>query len=151
MAVQAFKFYDTFKRYMADGTLDLDGTTFDIHLYQSASDFATATQSILSELSSEVANGNGYTQSGKALTVTWSTGASASEMRFDATAVIWTATGSGIANIKAAVIVGRTGASGKAGTNVLVCYASLTSTQFTLASGNTLTLTPPLGGIFELN
>lgn len=151
MAVQAFKFYNKFKEYFADNTIDMDGTTFDMHLYQSASDFATATQSTLGELSGQVASGNGYSQSGKAMTVTWSIGASASEMRFDATAVIWTATGGNIANIKAAVIVARTQDSGKNTGNKLVCYASLTSTQFTVNTGNTLTLTPPAGGIFELN
>jgi hypothetical protein len=153
MAAQAWKFYNKFKEYMADGTIDLDTTTFDIHLFQSASDFATATQSTLTELSSEVASGTtGYSNSGAQLSaVTWATGASASEMRFDCTAKIWTATTGSIANIKAAVIVARTGASGKDGTNKLVCYASLTSTQFTLTSGNTLTITPSANGIFELN
>jgi hypothetical protein len=85
------------------------------------------------------------------MTTTWIQGASASERRFDATAMIWTATGGTIPNIKAAVLIARTGASGKAAANKLVCYASLTGTQFTVAQGNTLTLTPPSGGIFELN
>jgi hypothetical protein len=153
MAAQAWKFYNQFKRFMADGIIDLDTTTFDIHLYQSASDFATATHSTLSQPTSEVASGTtGYSQSGKQLSaVTWSTGASASEMRFDCTAKIWTATTGTISNIKAAVIVARTGASGKDGANKLVAYASLTSTQFPLTSGNTLTITPSANGIFELN
>lgn len=151
MAAQAWKFYNKFKKYGMDATIDLNGTTFDMHLFQSASDFATATQSTLGELCSEVASGNGYTKSGKVMTVTWTTGASASEMRFDATALIWTGTGGSIANIKAAVIVARTGASGKATANKLVCYASLSSGQFTVTIGNTLTISTPANGIFELN
>lgn len=151
MAAQAWKFYNRFKKYMGDATVDLNGTTFDMHLFVSASDFATATQSTLGELSGEVASGNGYTRSGKAMTVTWTTGASASEMRFDMTALVWTGTGGNIANIKAAVIVARTGGSGKATANKLVAYASLSSGQFTVTTGNTLTLSTPANGIFELN
>jgi len=151
MAAQAWKFYNKFKEYALDNTIDIDNDTFDMHLVQSASNFATATNSTLSQITSEVASGNGYSQSGKALTSTWTTGASVSEMRFDATALIWTATGGNIANIKAAVIVARTGASGKDGANKLLGYASLTSAQFTLTTGNTLTITPSANGIFELN
>lgn len=151
MAAQAWKFYNDFKRYMADGTVDLDGATFDMHLFQSASNFATATLSTLGSLTSEVASGNGYTLSGRALTRTWSTGASASEMRFDANDEIFSASGGNIANIKAAAIVARTGASGKATANKLVCYASLSSGQFTINDGNTLTITMSANGIFELN
>lgn len=151
MAAQAWKFYNRAKFSIGAGVIDLNTTTFDMHLYQSASDFATATQSTKSQLSSEVASGNGYTQSGKAMTVTWTQGASASEFRFDMNDLVWTGTGGSIANIKAAVIVARTGASGKDGANKLVCYASLSSGQFTVTSGNTLTLGTPANGIFELN
>mgnify|MGYP001308159546 CR=1 FL=1 len=82
---------------------------------------------------------------------TQSQGASASEFRFDATALIWTGTGGNIANIKAAVIVARTGASGKDTANKLLVYASLSSGQFTVTTGNTLTISTPANGIFELN
>jgi hypothetical protein len=101
--------YHLAKRHLMDATIDLDGTTFDLHLFSSGSDFADATQSTLGELSGEVASGNGYTRSGKAMTVTWTVGASASEYRFDTDNVVWTGTGGSISNIKAAVIVARTG------------------------------------------
>lgn len=151
MAAQAWKFYDMFREYAMDNTIDLDGTTFDLHLFQSASDFATDTQSTLSQLSGQVASGNGYTLAGEQLTVTWATGASGGERRFDATDLVITASGGTIANIKAAVIVARTGASAQDGANKLVCYASLTSSQFSLTDTNTLTIQFAAGGIFELN
>ena len=151
MAVQAFKFYNSFKEHMANGNVNLDTDTFDMHLYQSASNFATATLSALTSLTSEVATVLGYTLSGKAMTTTWIVGASAGERRFDATAMIWTATSVDIVNVKGAVMVCRSGASGRDPANKLCTYASLTSTQFTVTTGNTLTLTPPAGGIFELN
>lgn len=154
MAAQAWTIYNSFKSHMGSGIFDLDGDIFHMHLMQSGSDsYANLTLSSYGSLASEVAsNATGYTQSGKLVSGnTWSLGDSASEFRFDSTALIWTGTGGTIPNIKAAVIVHRTQASSKAASNKLVCYASLTSTQFTLGSGNTLTITPSANGIFELN
>ena len=147
MAASAWAFYNTFKEYMGDGTIDLDGDTFRMGLFQSTSNFATATLSRLSEVTNQVANGNGYTTGGATISaITWATGASASEMRFDSTAVIWTATGGTIANIKGAVIYSDTAANDE-----LVCYSTLTTSQFSLTDTNTLTITPSANGIFELN
>jgi len=154
MAAQAWQFYDSFKRYMADGTLDLDGTNFRISLYKSTSNAisALATITVVGSVSNQLPDGNGYSTSGKALTQTWSTGASAGEMRFDATAVVWTASGGAIGSgsgIQFAVIW-ASGAS--AGARKLVCACSLSSAAFTITNGNTLTITPnATNGIFELN
>jgi len=147
MAAGAFTFYNEFKKYLGKAEVDFDGN-FRIQLHTSASNAATATLSIISEVTNEVSEGNGYSSSGKALTKTWATGASASEFRFDATAVIWTATGGNIANIKFAVIW-ASGAS--AGARKLVCYSQLSTSQFTVTTGNTITVTPSANGIFELN
>lgn len=148
MAVQAFKFYEMAREYIGDNTIDLDGSIFRISLYQSSSNFATDTSSVRSQITNEVVDGNGYSTSGKTLSATtWITGASGNVRRFDSTAVIWTATGGAIANIKAFVVWISAAA---VANEKLLGYASLTSTQFTLASGNTLTLTPPADGLFEL-
>lgn len=147
MAVGAWVIYNEAKKYLGTASLNMSGQ-FRIGLYTSASNAATATLSTLSELTNEVTEANGYSSSGKALTETWGTGASASEFRFDATAVIWTATGGNIANIKFAVIW-ASGAS--AGARKLVCYSQLSTAQFTVTTGNTLTITPSASGIFELN
>lgn len=146
-AVGAWTFYNEFKKYLGNGDAQMDGQ-FRVSLFTSASNAATATLSIISEVTNEVTEANGYSSSGKALVETWGTGASASEFRFDATAVIWTATGGNIANIKYAVIW-ASGAS--AGARKLVCYSQLSTSQFTVTTGNTLTLTPSANGIFELN
>ena len=149
MAAQAWKVYNRAKYHIGAGNLKLSNTTFRLSLVTSASNFATATMSTFASLTNEIADGNGYSTSGKALTgETWGTGASAGQYKFDATA--WgpyTATGGNIANIKAAVIW-QSGAS--AGSRYLLCYASLTSSQFTLNSGNTITITPASGGILTL-
>lgn len=147
MAAGAWTFYNEFKKYLAKADVDFDGQ-FRISLFTSASNAATATLSIVSEVTNEVTEANGYSSSGKALVETWGTGASASEFRFDATAVIWTATAGNIANVKFAVIW-ASGAS--AGARKLVCFSQLSTGQFTITTGNTLTVTPSANGIFELN
>lgn len=151
MAASAWVIYNTFKRYMADGTMDLDANTFRMGLYTSASNAATATLSIRSQVTGEVSAANGYVLGGKTLAgVTWSTGASAGEMRFDATATIWSASGGNIVNIRYAVIYDEsTGTS--AGDRKLVANSALSTAQFTVTDGNTLTITPSANGIFELN
>ena len=148
MAASAWVIYNEAKKYLMTGDIDLDAATLRIGLYTSASNAATATLSRLDQVTNEVTEANGYSSSGKALTYTWTTGASASEMRLDATAVIWTATGGSIANIKYAVIW-ETGASANA--RKLLCYSQLSTSQFTVTIGNTLTLSTPANGIFELN
>jgi hypothetical protein len=149
MAAGAWQFYNEFKKYLGDGSIDLDGNTWRMSLFTSASNADTATLSVISEITNEVAEANGYSSSGKALTgVTWAVGASASEMRFDSTAVIWTATGGTIPNAKIAVLW-KEGAS--AGARKLMARSVLSTSQFTIGSGNTLTVTPSANGYWELN
>ena len=149
MAAGAWAFYNEFKKYMADGTLDLDGNIFRCSLFTSASNAATATLSVIGSVTTEVTEANGYSSSGKTLSATtWATGASAAEMRFDSTAVFWSANAGNIANVKFAV-VWISGAS--AGGRKLVCRSQLSTAQFTVTTGNRLTITPSANGIFELN
>lgn len=149
MAASAWAFYNEAKKYIGSGDIDLNGSTFRMGLYTSASNAATATLSRHSEVTNELTEANGYSSSGKALAaVTWTVGASTSEYRFDCTALIWTATGGNLANIKFAVIFIE-GAS--AGARKLLCYSQLSSSQFTVTTGNTLTITPSANGIFEMN
>ena len=146
MAAGAWTVYNEAKKYIGNGTLKLD-TAKRITLHTSASNANTATLSIFSELTTEVSSGNGYSSSGKALSgVAWTVGASAGQYKFDASDVVWTGTGGSIANIKFAVISNTSGgASGK-----LLCRSQLTSSQFTLSSGNTLTLVMNSSGILTL-
>lgn len=147
MAAGAWSVYNEAKKYIGNATLRLD-TAKRITLHTSASNANTATLSIYSELTGEVTEGNGYSSSGKALsTIAWTVGASAGQYKFDADDVVWTGTGGSIANIKFAVISNTSGgASGK-----LLCRSQLTSAQFTLASGNTLTLAMNSAGILTLS
>lgn len=147
MAATQYTFYNEFKKWLGDGTVDLDNDDFRMALFQSASNFATVTLTTLASITNEVANGNGYITGGKTMAgITWAVGASASEYRFDATSVIWTASGGTIPNIKGAVIYDDTVVGDKP-----VCFTRLTTSQFTLTDTNTLTVTPSANGIFELN
>ena len=144
MAASTWQFYHSFKEYMADNTVDLDTHNFRLALFLSTSNFATKTLTTYSQLTNEVANANGYTTGGKALAnITWVSGRSAAEMRWDATALIFTASGGTIVNIKGAVIYQSAGK--------LVAYSTLTTTgNIDITDGNTLTLTMAANGIFQL-
>jgi len=144
MAAAAWAFYNKFKEYMADGTLDLDTDIFQLSLHKSTSNASTATLSTYASLDNEVTQANGYLTGGKTLSATtWSVGASASEMRFDATAAIWTASGGSVTSIMYAVIRESAGK--------LVAWSKLSSSVFAVTDGNTLTITPSANGVFELN
>jgi len=149
MAAQAWSVYNTAKKKIGNGTLDLSATVFRISLYKSSSSFATLSLSVIGSVSNELTEANGYSSSGQALAnEEWTVGASAGQYKFDADDVVWTATGGNITSIKAAVIW-LSGAS--AGGRHLLCYSSLTSSQFTLASGNTLTIQMNASGILTLS
>ena len=146
MAATAWSFYNSFREYIGNGQFDLDGTSvgFYMALHTSAASALvnTNTLSTQSSLANEVAAGNGYTAGGASVTSrTWASVAT-DKYRFDSTAVVWTATGGTIANIKYAVVYQSGGK--------LVCFSKLTTSQFTLAEDNTLTVTPSASGIFEL-
>lgn len=147
MAAQAWKVYNK-----AIGKIGGTGITFPgairVALFTSASNFATRTFSLVGSITNQVTSGFGYSSSGKALAgESWATGASAGQWRLDASDPIWTATGGTIPNIKGAVLF-MSGAA--AGSCHALAFASLTSTQFTLASGNTLTLQFNSLGIFTV-
>ncbi len=154
MAASAWTVFNTFRRDIGNGTLDLDTTNFDLHLFTSAASANVMNDllSTLGSMSNEVANGNGYLISGRIMVETWTIGDSVGQYRWDMSDIIWTATGGTIPNIRYAVIVGRTQDSGKNASNAVMMRAALTTTQFTLQQGSTLTVsTPANDGIFELS
>jgi hypothetical protein len=147
MAAGAWTVYNEAKKYIGAGSLTFPGA-FRISLHTSASNANTATLSQFSELTGEVTEANGYSSSGKALAnESWTAGTSAGQYKFDADDPVWTGTGGTIPNIKFAVI-SQIGAS--AGAHKLLCRSQLTSSQFTLSSGNTLTIQMASAGILTL-
>lgn len=145
MAAGPWQIYNEAKKYLMDGTLDINTNAWRIALYTSASNAATLTLSAKSELTNEVTSGAGYSSSGKALaSVVWSSPpGSAAKMRFTAAAVYWSANAAPINSVKYAVIFDPV--SGK-----LLCVSALSTAQFNITAGNRLTVTPAAQGIFEL-
>lgn len=95
-----WKVYDFAKKYLADGTFDLDDTTnWKLALLLSTSNANTLSlgTGIYGDWTNEHANANGYTTGGVAMTgITWTR--SGSTLTFDAAdlAPAWTATGGSI-------------------------------------------------------
>lgn len=147
MAATAYQMYNRAKRKMAAGTINLTAGIPKQALFTSASNASTKTLSILSQVTNQVANGNGYTTGGKTLSgVAWTTGASAGQIKFDSNDPLWTATGGNIANIKFAVVHFSAGAA----SGHLLCWTRLSTAQFTVSQGNTLTVRQPSAGLFTL-
>jgi len=147
MAATAWAFYNSFREKLGEGDFDLSGTgvNFYMALHTSAASALvnTATLSTQASIANEVAAGNGYATGGLSVSGrTWAAGGSAGVFRFDSTAVVWTATGGDINNVKYAVIFQSAGK--------LVCFSKLSTSQFNLTQDNTLTVTPSANGIFEL-
>ena len=147
MAATAWQLYNDGKRYIGNGTLQLGVGTFKLALFRSASNTSTFTLSTFASLTSEISATGGYTTGGNPLvpgTGQWTTGASAKQMKFtySTIGVTFTASGSSLNNIKYAVIYQSGGK--------LLCFCQLSSTQFTVASPNTLTVLPAATGVFTL-
>ena len=94
----------------------------------------------------EVANGNGYSTGGVALSgVTWTQ--SSGTMTFTCTAPTWATF---TATFKYAVVARRAGVS-LAGTDLLLCYVDCSSGGGSLTGGGgTLTITPSGSGVFTV-
>jgi hypothetical protein len=148
MAAGAWTVYNKAKKKIGNATLSLASTVYRMTLHTSASNAATATLSTYASLTNEVSEANGYSSSGKALTSeVWTVGASAGQYKFDTDDAFWSANGGTISNIKYAVIW-ISGASANA--RHLLCRSTLSSSQFSISSGNRLTITMNASGVLTL-
>ena len=141
--------YNSARRHLMDGSIDLDNDTFSISLYQNGSNASDITMQVIGDLTSEVANANGYTGGGQTLgNVTWNTGDTPAEMRWDANDIIWQAVGGDIVNVQYAVIWRNK----PSAPSYLLFVAALDENgPFTVPSGNPLSVAFNVQGIFELN
>lgn len=151
MAAGKWKVYEAAKKRLADGTFDLDGSTFKIGLYLSTSNANTLSvgTGLKADLTNEHAGANGYTAGGITLTgVTWTNAAGV--ITFTSANPVWTASGGSIV-ARFAVIY----ASGTLNTFVdpllCVCLLDTTPADVTATTGNTLTISMNASGIFTLS
>ena len=142
MAASAFSLYNRAKFYLGGTNFNLGTSILKMSLHTSASNAATLTLSTIAAVTGEISARGGYATGGRSLlSMTWGTGASAKQYKFDAADLVFTASGSALNNVKFAVI--------HDGTRVLA-YSKLSTAQFTVASPNTLTIQFNSAGIFTL-
>jgi hypothetical protein len=140
MAAGAWVVYNEAKKYLNNGTVDLDTNVLKMQLHKSTSNASTFTLSTLASVTVP-ATGGGY--AAKTLgTVVVTQGASAKQIKFDCADVVFSAVGSNTVSIMYAVI-GVSG--GKA-----ICWSKLSTAVFNVTAGNTLTVQLNASGIFTI-
>lgn len=141
-----FTLFDEFKKYLGDGTIDLDTHTFKWMLSNTAPSVANNT--VKADIT-EISAGNGYTAGGQALdSVSWSeTGSGTGIFRFTASDEVFTASGGSIGPFRYVILYDDTPTSPA---DPLVGYLDYGS-EATITSGNTFTVDVGSNGIFELD
>lgn len=141
-----FTFFDEFKKYLGDGTIDLDTHTFKAVLSNTAPTVGTDT--VLANIT-EIANGNGYTTGGVTLTsVTWAeTGAGTGIWRWSAADFTWTASGGSFGPFRYVIVYDDTPTSPADPLLGLLDYGS----SITITDGNSFTGDIGANGIFDLS
>jgi hypothetical protein len=151
MAAGKFKLFDLAKKYIGDGTHDLDDTTnWKIALFASTSNANTLSvgTNIFGDLTNELTTANGYTAGGVALTgITWTN--SAGTISFACSNAVWTATGGSI-TARFAVIYRNATVNGIVKPLLCVCLLDTTPADVTATTGNTFTITMP-AALFTLS
>lgn len=153
MAAGVWKIFGKAKKYIGNGTITLGAGVFKMMLCRasaSASLLLLSTRSTWASIPGEISARGGYAANGRNLlpaTGTWaSVSAKAQKFTYSTIGLAFTASGSALNNIKYAVIRNSTGA----GAGKLLCFATLSTAAFTIANGNTLTISPAANGVFTL-
>ena len=141
MAADAWVIHDRFKEFMGDNTIDMDGDTFEMRLYTSASNIADTSVDDATTATNEV-SGSGYAPD--VLVTTWTRVTATTT--FDSDDAVFTASGGPITARFAAVIDTSTTP------DEVVCHSLLDNTpaDVTVSDGNSLTVEINASGIFAL-
>lgn len=152
MAAGKWKLYEIAKKYMADGTFDLDLTTnWKMALFLSTSNANTLSvgTGVYGDLTNEHANANGYTTGGAALAgITWTN--SGGTITFNVTSPVFTASGGSI-TARFAVIYENATLNTIVKPLLCVCLLDTTPADVTATTGNTLTISINASGVFTLS
>ena len=138
--------YQTFNKYVGDGTIDLDTDTFKVTLHTSSYTPNAATQTVYADLTNELSTANGYTNGGVALaSVTWTQ--STVTMKWDAADATWAASGGSI--VARYAVIRKVGTANSI-TDPLVAWVLLDTSpaDVTTTTGNSLNLVWNASGIF---
>jgi hypothetical protein len=144
MAADAWVFFQSFREYVGDGTIDLDDDVFKISLYTSSLTPDAATQTVKGDLSNEV-TGSGYAE--QTCAATWTR--SGATVTFDCADATFTASGGDIV-CRFAVLWDDTPSSPA---DPLVAYSLLDNTpaDVTTVDGTSLTIQINASGVFTLS
>lgn len=146
MAASAWTVFDCAKHAIGNGSFTLSGATglrMTLHKTSAAANISGAITTWAS-IGSECAGG-GY--DGVALSgVTWAAGTSAGVQKFDFTDPVFTASASVLSNVRFAVVHLSAGAT----SGLPLIYAALSTAQFNVSTGNTLTVQLATTGAFTL-
>ncbi len=148
MAAGAYLIFGEAKNNLGKGSIDLDSGVVRGTLHKVAASLSTNINglSVISSVGNELADGNGYSTSGKTLSApTWTR--STSTMHFDATAIFWSASGGNLTSI-AYLVLWMSGAS--AGARKLLAFSRLSTAAFNVNDGSRLTITPNASGVFTM-
>lgn len=154
MAAGTWKIYAKAKQYIGNGTITLGAGVFKMQLHRasaSAAILVLSTRSTNASIPGEISAVGGYAANGRNIvpaTGQWTVGASARQYKFTYSSIglVFTASGAALSNIKYALIRNSTGS----GAGKVVCFCTLSSSPFTISSGNTLTIAPAATGVFTL-
>ena len=156
MAAGTWKIYTQAKRLLGAGSITLGAGIFRMTLHSvgasanilKVSDGGISTYA---SIGSEINASGGYVTGGRTIgpaTGKWTVGASTKQMKFTytTTGLVFTASGANLASIKYAALRNSTGA----GAGKVLCFVTLSTSPFTITSGNTLTISPSASGVFTL-
>jgi hypothetical protein len=154
MAAGTWKIYAKAKKLIGAGTITLGAGVFKMSLHRtsaSAAILVLSTRSTFASIPAEISATGGYATGGRNLvpaTAQWTVGASAKQYKFTYTTagLVFTASGAALNNIRYGLIRNSTGA----GAGKVLCFCTLSTAAFTIASGNTLTISPAATGVFTL-
>lgn len=151
-AAGKWKLYDLAKKYLADGTLDLDDTTnWKMALFLSTSNANTLSvgTGVYGDLTNEHANANGYLTGGVAIgSETWTN--SSGTITFDCADGQWTASGGSI-TARFAVIYKNATVNTIVKPLLAVCLLDATPADVTATDTNTFTVQINASGVFTLS
>lgn len=154
MSAGTWKIYAKAKKLIGAGTITLGAGVFKMVLLRasaSAAILVLSTRSTFASIPGEISATGGYVAGGRNLppaTGKWTVGTSAKQYKFTYTTIglVFTANGGALTNIKYALLRNSTGA----GAGKVLCFCTLSTAQFTIATGNTLTISPAATGVFTL-
>jgi hypothetical protein len=155
MAATAWAFFNKAKKQLSQNSngIRLDGTgKFKLSLHTSASDLNTSASarvlSTMTGIGGEITAQGGYAAGGRTLAgIAWTLIGDPGSVKWDATDLVFTANGANLSNIKFAVIhLSNTSVT----SGYPICWSKLSTSQFSVTSGNTLTIQFAAAGIFTL-